>query len=128
MRDKPLAGSDQRGPKGRGLPANHPRSVGHWVGEAAVVHRGGSRLGGTTAVCSVRTLQLRDGILYSNFLGTDGQVHWKQLLVPRSLIASLRAFLLQHLHGRPHGCQEDAGQGDEDGLLEGKESRRGDIL
>ena len=31
------------------------------------------------------TLQIRDGILYMNFLGTDGQVPWKQLLVPRSL-------------------------------------------
>ena len=43
------------------------------------------------------TLQLRDGILYRNFLGTDGQVRWKQLLVPRSL----RALLLQHLHAGP---------------------------
>ena len=43
------------------------------------------------------TLQLRDGILYRNFLGTDGQVRWKQLLVPRSL----RAPLLQHLHVGP---------------------------
>ena len=41
--------------------------------------------------------QLQDGILYRNFLSTDGQVRWKQLLVPRSL----RATLLQHLHAGP---------------------------
>ena len=39
-------------------------------------------------------LQLHDGLLYRNFLGTNGQVRWKQLLVPRSL----RAPLLEHLH------------------------------
>ena len=43
------------------------------------------------------TLQLRDGILYRNFLDTDGQVRWKQLLVPRSL----GALLLQYLHAEP---------------------------
>ena len=31
-------------------------------------------------------------------------------------------------YGRPHGRQEDAGQGDADGLLEGMEGRRGDVL
>ena len=97
MRDRPLAGSDQIGTKGRGLPANHPRSVGRWVREAAMGHRGGSRLGGTTAVRSVGTLQLRDGILYRNFVSIDGQVRWKQLLVPRSP----RALQLQHLHAEP---------------------------
>ena len=45
----------------------------------------------------LETLQLRDGILYRNFVGTDGQVRWKQLLFPRSL----RALLLQHLHAGP---------------------------
>ena len=39
-------------------------------------------------------LQLQDGILYRNFLGTEGQVRCRQLLVSRSL----RAPLLQHLH------------------------------
>ena len=38
-------------------------------------------------------LQLQDAILYRNFRGTEGQVRWRQLLVPRSL----RASLLQHL-------------------------------
>ena len=31
-------------------------------------------------------------------------------------------------YGRPHGRQEDAGQGDEDGLLKEMEGRRGDVL
>ena len=44
-----------------------------------------------------QTLQLWVGNLYRNFLGTDGQVRWKQLLVPRPL----RALLLQHLHAGP---------------------------
>ena len=39
-------------------------------------------------------LQLQDDILYRNFLETESQVRWRQLLVPRSL----RAPLLQHLH------------------------------
>ena len=34
-------------------------------------------------------LQLQDGILYRNFLGTEGQVRWRQLLVPHSLRAPL---------------------------------------
>ena len=42
-------------------------------------------------------LWLQDGILYRNFMGTDGQVRWRQLLVPRSL----RAPLLQYLHAGP---------------------------
>ena len=42
-------------------------------------------------------LQLQDGILYRSFMGTDGQVRWRQLLVPRSL----RAPLLQQLHAGP---------------------------
>ena len=42
-------------------------------------------------------LQFHDGVLYRNFLGADGQVRWRQLLVPRSL----RAPLLQHLHAGP---------------------------
>ena len=41
--------------------------------------------------------QLEDGILYRNFLNIDGEVRWKQLLVPRSL----RAALLHHLHAGP---------------------------
>ena len=41
--------------------------------------------------------QLQDGILYRNFLGTDGQVRWRQMLIPRSL----RAPLLQRLHAGP---------------------------
>ena len=62
------------------------------------------------------TLHLQDVILYRNFLGTDGQVHWKQLLVPRSL----RATLLQHLHAGPKQAiwaSRNTGQGDENGLL-----------
>ena len=39
-------------------------------------------------------LQLQDGILYRNFLRTEGQVRWRQLLVLRSLSAPL----LQHLY------------------------------
>ena len=42
-------------------------------------------------------LQLHDGVLYRNFINTDGRVRWKQLLVPRSL----RAALLQHLYAGP---------------------------
>ena len=40
-----------------------------------------------------KALQLQDGMLYRNFLGTKGQVRWRQLLVPRLLWAPL----LQHL-------------------------------
>ena len=39
-------------------------------------------------------LQMQDDILYRNFLETEGQVGWRQLLVPRSL----RAPQLHHLH------------------------------
>ena len=39
-------------------------------------------------------LSLQDGILYRNCMGTDGQVRWRQLMVP----LSLRAPLLEHLH------------------------------
>ena len=88
-----LSGSDQSGPKGRGLPANYPRSVGRWVGEAAMVHRRGSRLGGTTAVRSVGNITAKGWHLVQEF----GQVRWTQLLVPRSL----RALLLQHLQAGP---------------------------
>ena len=42
-------------------------------------------------------LQFHDGVLSTNFLGADGQVRWRQLLVPRSL----KAPLLQHLHAGP---------------------------
>ena len=42
-------------------------------------------------------IQLHDGILYINFLGTNSQMRWKQLLVPRSL----RAPLLLHFHAGP---------------------------
>ena len=35
--------------------------------------------------------------MYRNFIETDGQVRWRQLLVPRSL----RVSLLQHLHAEP---------------------------
>ena len=63
-------------------------------------------------------LQLQDAILYRNFMGTDGQVRWRQLLVPRSLGAPL----LQQLHaGRMAGYMgvQKTGPGDETGLLEG---------
>ena len=118
MRDRPLAGSDQRDPKGRSLTANHPRSVERWAGEAAMVHRRGSRLEGTTAVRSVGNLTATDGILYRNFL-----VPIAKYAKSTSALASARGA-----YGRPHGRQEDVGQCDEDGLLEGMEGRRGDVL
>ena len=123
MRDTPLAGSDQRGPKGRGLSANHPRSVGRWVGEAAMVHRGGSRLGGTTAVRSVLNLTATGWHLVQEFIGNRWLLRWKQLLVPRSKRTSASAPA-RWAYGRPHERQEVAEQGDEDGLLEGMEGRR----
>ena len=49
-------------------------------------------------------LQLQDGILYRNFLGTDGQVRWRQLLVSRSL----RVALLQLLHSGPMASLQGA--------------------
>ena len=42
-------------------------------------------------------LQIQNGILYRNFMGTDSQVRWRQLLVSRFL----RAPLLQQLHAGP---------------------------
>ena len=72
-------------------------------------------------------LQLLDGVLYRNFLGTDRQVRWRQLLIPRWI----RAPLLQHLHVGTtaiHMGVKNTGQGDEDGLLEGLEGRRGTVL
>ena len=60
-------------------------------------------------------------------MGPDGQMRWRQLLVTRSL----RAPLLQHLHAGSttgHMGVNKAGQGDEDGLLEGLQGRRGAVL
>ena len=97
MRDRPLACSDERGPEGRCLLTNYSRFVGLWDGETALVHGGGADLEIQQLYAQWETLQLQDDILYRNFLNTDGQVCWKQLLVPRSLTATL----LQHSHGGP---------------------------
>ena len=75
----------------------------------------------------LEALQLQDGILYSNFLETEGPVRLKQLLVSRSL----RAPLLQHLHAgltAGHMVVKNSRPGDEDGLLERLECRRGAVL
>ena len=93
-----------------------------------MVHRGGSILGGTTAVLSVGNLKVTGWHLVQEFLG----YRWPSMLeaivgstLSKSTSASAPA---RGAYGRPHGRQEDAGQGVEDGLLEGMEGRRGDVL
>ena len=101
MRDRPLAGSDQRCPKGEVC----LRTILHLLDDGSEKPPWSTVEGADLEVQQLyaqwETLQLRDGILYRNFLGTDGQVRWKQLLVPRSL----RSLLLQHLHAGPTAGQ-----------------------
>ena len=93
-----------------------------------MVHRGGSRLEGTATVRSVGNITATGWHLLQEFLG----YRWSSTLevivgstLCKSTSASAPAF---RAYGGPHGRQEDAGQGDEDGLLERMESRRGDVL
>ena len=97
LRNRPLAGNDQRGPEGRGLHKNHPRFVSTGLEKPPWSTVEGADLETQQLYAQSETLQLQDGIFYRNFLGTDGQVRWKPLLVPRSV----RAPLLQHLHEGP---------------------------
>ena len=92
-----------------------------------MVHSGGADLEIQQLYAQWEELQLQDGILYRNFLGTDDQVRWNQLLVTRSP----RTELLHHLHAEPtasHLASGNTGQGDENGLMEGMEGRRGAVL
>ena len=84
-----------------------------------MVHRGGSRLGGTAAVRSVGNLTATGWHLVQEFLG----YRWPSTLeaivgftLSKSTSASVPA---RAAYGRPHGRQHNAGQDDEDGLLEG---------
>ena len=62
-----------------------------------MVHRGGSRLGGTTAVRSVGNLTATGWHLVQEVFGYRWPSTLEQFLVPRSL----RALLLQQLNAGP---------------------------
>ena len=93
-----------------------------------MVHRGGSRLGGTTAVRSVVNITATGRYLVQEFIG----YRWPSTLeaiVGSTLSKSTSTSAPEcGAYGRPHGRQEDAGQGDEDGLLKGMEGLCGDVL
>ena len=107
---------------------NYPRFVGRWAGETALVHGGGSRLGDSIAVRSVGDLTATDRHLVQKFL-RHGRPSTLEAIVGSTLSMSTSASAPAcGAYDRPHGRQEDAGQGDKDVLLEGTEGRRGDIL
>ena len=93
-----------------------------------MVHRGRSRLGGTTSVRLVGNLTATGWHLVQELLG----YRWPSTLeaivgstLSKTTSASAPAC---GAYGRPHRRQEDAGQGGEDGLLVEMEGGRGDDL
>ena len=93
-----------------------------------MVHRGGSRLGGTTAARSVGNLTATGWYLVQEFLRYRWPSTLKAIVGSTLSKSTSTSAPARGAYDRPHGRQEDAEQGDEDGLWEGMERRRGDVL